>query len=150
MCIFFYYFFIVVCSSANNCICKPTKHTICLPRFSASLRATNPLSLPYSTSLAPAYIPILRGSPNLKQRRKNWCRTHSYVWLHRFQLTEIQNPSAWIYRVASNEAFNFLKRKGIEQKVLQVIGPSDELSNTDDIAYNELKRNVAEAVVALP
>ncbi|QEC40378.1 hypothetical protein FSB84_01215 [Pseudobacter ginsenosidimutans] len=65
-------------------------------------------------------------------------------------MTEIQNPSAWIYRVASNEAFNFLKRKGIEQKVLQVIGPSDELSNTDDIAYNELKRNVAEAVVALP
>ena len=72
------------------------------------------------------------------------------IWLHRYQLTGIQNPSAWIYRVASNEAFNFLKRKGIERKALQVIGPSEEFSHTDDIAYNELKRNVAEAVASLP
>ena len=72
------------------------------------------------------------------------------VWLNRYHLPDIQNPSAWIYRVASNEAFNFLKRKGIEQKVLKVIGPADELSNTDDVTYNELKRNVADAIAALP
>lgn len=72
------------------------------------------------------------------------------IWLSRYTLPDIQNPSAWIYRVASNEAFNFLKRKGIEQKALRVIGPADELSHTDEVAYNELKRNVAEAVASLP
>ncbi|MBO9634546.1 MAG: RNA polymerase sigma-70 factor [Chitinophagaceae bacterium] len=72
------------------------------------------------------------------------------IWLSRYQLPDIQNPSAWIYRVASNEAFNFLKRKGIEQKALRVIGPADEWTHTDEVAYNELKRNVAEAVASLP
>jgi len=72
------------------------------------------------------------------------------IWLNRFQLKELENPSAWIYRVASNEAFNFLKRKNIEQKALTLINPTDEGSTTDEIAYNELKRNVAEAIASLP
>lgn len=76
--------------------------------------------------------------------------TFMRIWLNRYQMPELTNPSAWIYRVASNEAFNFLKRKNIEQKVLHQINPADELSAADDVAYNELKRNVAEAIASLP
>lgn len=71
------------------------------------------------------------------------------IWLHRDQLATLENPSAWIYRVASNEAFNFLKRQNLERRVMENAGAAEALSH-DDVAYNELKRNISEAVAALP
>lgn len=72
------------------------------------------------------------------------------VWVYRDQLIHVHHPAAWIHRVAANEAFNFLKRKSKEQSVLLEVSRSNEPYAGDDIAYNELKKTIAEAIAALP
>lgn len=76
--------------------------------------------------------------------------TFMRVWLSRDKLPELTHLSAWIYRVAANEGYNFLKRKTIETRVMTELGNTGEPRAADQVSYNELRKAVAEAVASLP
>lgn len=40
------------------------------------------------------------------------------LWLHRERLTDVENPKAWMIRMASNESLNYLRRLATEGKLL--------------------------------
>jgi len=72
------------------------------------------------------------------------------IWLYRDQLPVLENPKAWIYKVASNEALNYLKRKALETKVIHRLQTSEAMvTGNDDVLYNEMKTAIREAVDSL-
>ncbi|MBS1565165.1 MAG: sigma-70 family RNA polymerase sigma factor [Bacteroidetes bacterium] len=72
------------------------------------------------------------------------------VWLYREQLPFIGNLNAWIYKVASREALNYLKRKAMEIKIIGELGSTGPaVYVTDDILYNEMRTAINEAVQSL-
>ena len=74
------------------------------------------------------------------------------VWITRDQLPGIEHPRAWIYKIASNEALNFLKRRALEAKIfrdLQAQDPGPAMTGTDEVLYNEMKEAIRDAVASL-
>jgi RNA polymerase sigma-70 factor (ECF subfamily) len=75
------------------------------------------------------------------------------LWLKRDGLAEIDNPSAWIFRIASNQAFTWLKKKLTEETAIQKHyennGPA-QIFSEDPISITELRFVVNKAVEKLP
>jgi len=72
------------------------------------------------------------------------------IWLYRDQLPGLENPKAWIYKVASNEALNYLKRKALETKIIHQLQTNETtLTGNDAVLYNEMKTAIREAVDSL-
>lgn len=76
------------------------------------------------------------------------------IWLNRDKLQDIDHPKAYIFRMAANECFAFLRRNVMIRKHLDQIEQkeTDEpVSNTDSqIAFSEIKKLVNEAFERLP
>lgn len=74
------------------------------------------------------------------------------VWLGRDKLEEIENPAAWLYKVASNECYAFIRKRTINEKVLKAVTPGPDGVNSTHEWHDtkELKRLVKEAVDELP
>lgn len=74
------------------------------------------------------------------------------LWLQRENLPQIQNPGAWLNRLASNEALDFLRRKATRHKYLRTVDKAE--ANDDELHHaldaKELNRLIWEAVEKLP
>lgn len=75
------------------------------------------------------------------------------IWLHRERLGEVEDPRAYIIRIASNESMNFLRKKMKDNRLFDTLrsaqpaeSPSPELS----VLYRETERLVGEAIGQLP
>lgn len=68
------------------------------------------------------------------------------LWLGRDQLPGIENPSAWIYRIAANQCYKVLRRKVLAEQS-QPAGHEENLQDTVDL--RELNSLVKEAVSTL-
>jgi RNA polymerase sigma-70 factor (family 1) len=75
------------------------------------------------------------------------------VWLNRDVLVNVNEPSAWLYRIASNLSLNQLRRQANEYKKLREI-ISAEGHDSDSLLANlsakELHQMIHEAVTGLP
>ena len=75
--------------------------------------------------------------------------TFLQVWLNRDKLSTIENPKAWLFKIASHITYNFLRRKITERKILD---QSDGFliatqEGVEDVYYTrQLFRAVNEAV----
>ena len=77
------------------------------------------------------------------------------LWLNRDKGTDIMNPHAWIFTIASHECFKYLKKKASRQHGLETLEKEDQLpendqSTLDSIQLREVSRMVASAVNRLP
>jgi RNA polymerase sigma-70 factor (family 1) len=76
------------------------------------------------------------------------------IWVGRCKLPDIQSPRSWIYRVASNEAYSYLRKAALYHRTLEQLAspgtaePSDP--NSDNILYRDLKKAIVEAIDILP
>lgn len=75
------------------------------------------------------------------------------LWLVRDKLPEIEQPKNYIFRIAYNLAFNYLKRRTVEQKGLMNVmaaasGQENSLEETLDI--KEVRRLVEAGIESLP
>lgn len=75
--------------------------------------------------------------------------TFLQVWLHRDKLPQVEQPKAWVFRIAANITYNFLKRKLVEKKVICKLAHSDNKYSkaADEKLYlNQLLNTLKEAV----
>jgi len=74
------------------------------------------------------------------------------VWLSRDKLWDIDNPGGWLYKVASNECYNYIRKSVLTNKFSQTIATEpDPVNSTHEwLDIKDLKRLVNEAVEALP
>jgi RNA polymerase sigma-70 factor (family 1) len=75
------------------------------------------------------------------------------IWLHRDQLPEIDNPRAWIYKIAAHHCFNHLSRQARERKIFKELAhaaAADDPTSNRELNLRELRTVVADAVQRLP
>ena len=73
------------------------------------------------------------------------------LWLNRAELTKVDNPAAWIYRVASNISITWLRKQGNRRKLLQKVETTEATDSTTAIVDSkELGLIIRTAVDLLP
>lgn len=104
----------------------------------------------YSRPLISFLIKLSKSEPQAEE----WVQeTFLRVWLNRSQLPQIENPRAWIYRIAANLAYTWLKRSAVEDTALrahqrlhtEAINPVEE-----SLSFRQLKNLIQEAIYQLP
>lgn len=73
------------------------------------------------------------------------------VWLNKENLPSVNEPSAWIYRLATNLTLNQLKKQAIEYKHLKsLVGEEGREDILQKLSVKELQQIIYEAVAKLP
>lgn len=75
------------------------------------------------------------------------------LWVHRDKLKEIQQPRAWILRIAYFQAFSYLRDQSIHHKALDKLAATDELNLADtdlQLMFRHTEALVKRAVDQLP
>ena len=75
------------------------------------------------------------------------------VWVNRDILVNVQEPSAWLYRIASNLSLNQLRKQANEYKRLKETMAAEGLESDNllaSLSAKELQQMIHEAVAALP
>ncbi|HVI45718.1 MAG TPA: sigma-70 family RNA polymerase sigma factor [Chitinophaga sp.] len=71
------------------------------------------------------------------------------VWLNRDKLPEIEHPRAWLFRVASNECYTYLRKEATEQRLRTNAAGAATIAPTQEISIKEIHHIIAEAVAGL-
>lgn len=75
------------------------------------------------------------------------------IWLKRDTLTEVDNPRGWLFRVAANECYSYLRREIVKEKALKTISAnlSEGVDSINEhLQLKELKTLIHEAVDQMP
>jgi RNA polymerase sigma-70 factor (family 1) len=72
------------------------------------------------------------------------------IWMNRDKLGEIENPRAWIFRIAANDCYVFLRRKELERKMHKRFDKNESVVATELSSYHELQKAIDEAVQKMP
>jgi RNA polymerase sigma-70 factor (family 1) len=73
------------------------------------------------------------------------------VWLHRDQLPGIEKPVSWIYRIASNECFNWLNREAKRHQQSKNLAGNTAINFTEQyITLKDTQKLIESAIAALP
>lgn len=75
------------------------------------------------------------------------------IWISRFKLTEIQEPSHWIFRIVYNRAYSWLEKNTVRQKVHRQISATQSpvpSAVEESVLFAETARHVKDAIDALP
>lgn len=78
------------------------------------------------------------------------------LWLYRDNLSDIENPRAWFYRMVSNECYRYLRKHGLYQRRTELVDiPEAKLDNRHlhqtemDISFRETQRIIQKTVAKL-
>jgi RNA polymerase sigma-70 factor (ECF subfamily) len=74
------------------------------------------------------------------------------VWLSRDKLADIENPGGWLYKVASNECYNYVRKDVLNSKFSNVITGDNQTVNTthEKLDARDINHLVTEAVYKMP
>jgi len=74
------------------------------------------------------------------------------VWLNRDRLGEMENPGGWIFRVAANQCYDYLRARAIDDKlfVSAIVEPGGTNVTHEWLDSKEVKRLIELAVNDLP
>ena len=78
--------------------------------------------------------------------------TFMRLWMSRDRLEEVRNLDAWIYTIAANECYKYLKKRSTRENGLSALARSDESDSSvlDGLHLKEVRQLVKEAVGRLP
>lgn len=77
------------------------------------------------------------------------------IWVYRDKLPEVQNPKAWVFKIAYNQAFTYLKKKVVQQKTSKKFEATNHVdlskNNSEELlAFKNLSFQVKTAINKLP
>jgi len=73
------------------------------------------------------------------------------VWLSRDKLAEIDNPTGWLLKVASNECYTHMRKSALNSRLPNHLSRPTMINNAQELLdTKEIKQLVEEAVSALP
>lgn len=78
--------------------------------------------------------------------------TFMRLWMSRDKLLEVRSLHAWIYTIAANECYKYLKKRSSRVNGLTALGVQDESDSSvlDGLDLKEVRQLVKEAVGQLP
>lgn len=73
------------------------------------------------------------------------------VWLSRDKLSAIDHPKAWLYKVAANECYTYMRKEATEYRLRETVVVSEDETDTATrrLTLKELHAIIAEAVMLL-
>jgi RNA polymerase sigma-70 factor (ECF subfamily) len=106
----------------------------------------------YYAKLQPFIMKLTRSAADTEECIQE---TFIRIWMNRDKLEEIQNPAAWIFTVASNECYKYLKKRITREHGLLALGKGDPYPEHDQstlhaIQLKEVAGIIASAVSQLP
>jgi RNA polymerase sigma-70 factor (family 1) len=106
----------------------------------------------YLGNLQPFILRLTRSAADTEEVIQE---TFMRLWLGRDKLAEVQSLRAWIFTVAANECYKYLKKRSSRENGVTGLDKADVVSGDDYSALDglhlkEVKRLVAEAVGRLP
>jgi len=73
------------------------------------------------------------------------------AWLHRHELAAMENPIAWLKKIATNDSFNYLRRHRVEANWLREVSLAEINYEIDGvILHREIRHLIELAVASLP
>lgn len=72
------------------------------------------------------------------------------VWIARDQLVHVNTPVAWLYKAATNQAINHLRKQASEAKAIDKTSPGTITNPDEQVQFREMKEAIHEAIQALP
>lgn len=76
------------------------------------------------------------------------------LWLNRHKLTDIQEPSNWIFKITYNKSYSYLRRQLVALKANEIVherlGATSLNSTEESLAFAETARMIQHAVQELP
>ena len=115
-------------------------------------RAFATLFYAYLTNLQPYIMKLTRSTEDTEEVIQE---TFMRLWMSRDKLSAVRTLHAWIYTIAANECYKYLKKKSSRQNGLSDLGKADAGSGEDPstlhvLHLKEVNRLVTEAVGQLP
>jgi RNA polymerase sigma-70 factor (family 1) len=105
----------------------------------------------YTAKLLPFVLKLTRGDD--QQAKEIIQETLLRLWANRTELTKVDQPSSWIFRIASNVSVNYLRALGKRRLALhevQMANNSIAENNEKELEAKELEGFIHRAVAALP
>jgi len=74
------------------------------------------------------------------------------LWLNRDKLADMENPGGWLFRVASNRSYDYLRAQALNNKFFRPIAAEHDTPHAPDggLDAKELQRLIGEAIQTLP
>ncbi|OQP63981.1 hypothetical protein A3860_21400 [Niastella vici] len=106
----------------------------------------------FNTFLPKIYPFIIKFTKSEPAAQEIIQETFIRVWLSRDKLSEIDNPGGWLFKVASNECYSYLRKSILNNKFFNpiTVEPDPVNSTHESFALKELNRLIGEAVNKLP
>ena len=106
----------------------------------------------FNTFLPKIYPFIIKFTKSEPAAQEIIQETFIRVWLSRDKLSGIDNPGGWLFKVASNECYSYLRKSVLNNKFFNPITSEPDPVNTthENFALKELNRLVGEAINKLP
>lgn len=136
-------------SNNNSAVPPPDTKQLFLQVAEGNERAFETLFNTFLPKLYPFIIKFIKSEPAAQEIVQE---TFIRVWLSRDKLSEIDNPGGWLYKVASNECYSYLRKSILNNKFFNPLTfePEPVNSTHEGFALKELNRLIGEAVNKLP
>jgi RNA polymerase sigma-70 factor (family 1) len=133
----------------NNAGLPPNEKQLFLQVSAGDERAFEAL---FNTFLPKLYPFIIKFTKSEQAAQEIIQETFIRVWLSRDKLSEIDNPGGWLFKVASNECYSYLRKSVLNNKFFNPLTIEPDPINTtqESFALKELNRLIGEAIDKLP
>jgi len=106
----------------------------------------------FNTFLPKIYPSIIKFTKSETAAQEIIQETFIRVWLSRDKLSEIDNPGGWLYKVATNECYSYLRKSVLNNNFFNPITVEPNPVNTtqESFALKELNQLIDKAINQLP
>jgi RNA polymerase sigma-70 factor (family 1) len=103
----------------------------------------------YSEELSPFIIKLTRSRETAREVIQD---IFLQIWQKKEKLAEVDNPRAWMIRLASNTAINYLRKKASEGRLFEKLSTMTEPIHTPEkiLATKEMASLIGQAIQTLP
>lgn len=136
-------------STTNNSAVPDNEKQLFIQVSTGNEKAFETLFNTFLPRIYPSIIKFTKSEPAAQEIIQE---TFIRVWLSRDKLREIDNPGGWLFKVAINECYSYLRKSILNNKFFNpILGEPDPVNTThESFALKELNLLVDKAINKLP